>query len=123
MDRFTHHAKTGRARERTLDDFILRFTDAHADEVSNEYVVTYRGSVISSAGDAFAETRALEPFVPPNFHEVERWGSMFRRVWVNEVEMAVITYVEGDVSVDIARSRVAWVEQKVEMERFYLLHG
>lgn len=121
MDRFTYHATTRRPRERTIDDFILFFCDPVPDE-SNAHVVVYRGSAISAGGDAYEETRALERFLPPNFAEVERWGNNFRRVWVNQVDMIDITYVEGDVNVAIARSRVAWVEHKVEVEKFYLLH-
>lgn len=108
---------------KTIDDFVLAFTDARAIEDRSQYVVVYEGSgAITFTGEAYESTRALTNHLPPGFHEVERWSNSYRRVWVNEDDMATITYVEGDIQVSIAVSRVAWVEHKVEVERFYLTH-
>ncbi|OIQ59815.1 hypothetical protein MOTE_10710 [Moorella thermoacetica] len=58
--------------------------------------------------------------LPPGFEEVEEWDDgPYRRVWKNDAERTVVTYVEGDVDVVVCDNDETYRATLQDMAEFY----
>lgn len=58
--------------------------------------------------------------VPENFKIVSHWCYYpYRVVWVNEKELSVLTYVEGDLFLSVFKTQEAFKNDIVRSEEFY----
>lgn len=77
----------------TIDDFICRFGQSETRERPDGWRI-HRGFTMA---DAFELARSI----PPRFHFREDWADgPYRHVWTSETERAIITFCEGDVSIE-----------------------
>lgn len=63
--------------------------------------------------------RDLEPNIPTGFQYVEAWSDGFRSVWTNDAMRACISSVEGDISVAIGLSDIAWAAYRRSARAIY----
>ena len=60
---------------------------------------------------------------PENFKINYNWSDFpYRVVWVNEKELSVLTFTEGDITLNVFKSEAAYNEYIQEAEEFYKLY-
>lgn len=61
--------------------------------------------------------------VPSTFEEKTEWSDFpYRRVWISEVELAKITYVEGDIFVSLYDTKEEFKQSLEADEAFYSVY-
>lgn len=102
-------------KPRTLAWFIDTFTDG--ERPSRTEGVTLR------TGFTLLDSYALLNALPEGFSMVEAWcDEPFRMCWANHADRALITYCEGDITVDVAPDEIVWCRLLARCAEFYANH-
>src|SRR5918997_6039321 len=95
----------------TLQAFIDTFT-AEAEGRGTGFWV-YRGGT-------FTDGLGLAEYIPAGFEFIDHWSDVpGRMVWVNDRDMSIITYTDGDVVVSRHAQEVTFLEELEECANFY----
>jgi hypothetical protein len=96
----------------TLNTFIDTFT-AEAEGRGIEFWV-YRGGT-------FTDAYGLQAYIPEGFELIELWSQEpHMMVWVNDRDMAIISYCEGDVTVSRHAREATYLDELEECANFYV---
>jgi hypothetical protein len=68
--------------------------------------------------------KELSQFLPSTFIQVKGWhDGHYRRVWISDADLSIVTYCEGDFSLEIAHSEAIYKREIQKCHNFYVVEN